>query len=253
MKPKMVVVVVVLLLVAMIPALAMAKGQAKPEKTGTVKIDIRQPIGPQLDAQLGVSARGPRTAGALTAAAPRGGASIQPNAVYALLNEGFEGSLADWEFYELGLSSVGWDSTDYMAKRGQRSLYSAGWWNDPYTNPFYDNDMFSWAMYGMDLQGARRATVRFQYLNDTEFFFDTFYWCGSPDGFNFICEYHTGSTNDKWRLVQLDSRTSPIMADMLDSPFAYWAFVFESDFSIVDRGTFVDALRIRVWGPSPSN
>ena len=63
MKAKMVVLVVVLLLVAMIPALAMAKGGAKPEATGTVRIDIRQPIGPQLDAQLGVSSRGPRPAG----------------------------------------------------------------------------------------------------------------------------------------------------------------------------------------------
>ena len=36
---------------------------------------------------------------------------------------------------------------------------------------------------------------------------------------------------------------------MLDSPFAYFAFIFESDGSIVDRGTFVDAMRVRAWGP----
>ncbi len=39
------------------------------------------------------------------------------------------------------------------------------------------------------------------------------------------------------------------MAEMLDEPFAAFGFLFESDFSVVDRGTFVDALRVRVWGP----
>ncbi len=261
MKPKLVVLVVVLLLIAMVPALVMAKGGAKPEKTGRVTIDIRQPIGPQLDAQLGVGAKGPRAVGGPLVAAPRASNSIQPNAVYALLNDGFEapawpstlGDANGWEFAEFGFSPVGWDATDYLAKRGQQSLYSAGYLNDPYVNPYYDNDMYSWVVYPMDLQGARRAQVRFQFMSDTEYFFDNFYWCGSADGFSFDCYYHTGSTNGKWRLVTIDSRNDPTLALMLDSPFAYYGFLFESDFSIVERGTFVDAMRIRVWGPSPIN
>ncbi|MBX7253597.1 MAG: hypothetical protein K1X50_16575 [Candidatus Promineofilum sp.] len=251
MKPKLIVFVVALLIVAMVPALAMAKGQAKPEQMGRVRIDARQPIGPQLDAQLGVGARGPRSA---TMVVRDNRVSVRPNAVYALLNDGFEDGVGNWGFFENGISPVGWDATDYMAKRGQYSLYSAGYNNDPFVNPYYDNDMESWAYTTMDLQGARRAQVRFQFKSDTEFFWDAFFFCGSADGgFTFDCYYHTGSTNDKWRLVQLDSRTDPVLAGMLDSPDAIFAFVFVSDFSIVDRGTFVDALRIRVWGPSPIN
>jgi len=258
MKAKLVVLIVVLLLVAMVPALAMAKGQAKPEGTGRVTIDIRQPIGPQLDAQLGVSAKGPRAVGGPLQAAPRvNSGGIQPNAVYALLNTSFEapnwpstiGNADGFAFAEFGASWVGWDATDYMAKRRQQSLYSAGWLNDPYVNPYYENDMYSWAVYPMDLQGARRAQVRFQFMSDTEFFFDSFYWCASADGFFFSCEWHTGSTNNTWRLIQQDSRNNPMLADMLGSPFAAYGFLFESDGSIVDRGTFVDAMRIRVWGP----
>lgn len=262
MKPKFVVVLVVLLLVAMIPALVMAAGQAKPQSTGRITIDIRQPIGPQIDAQRGPTSRGPRAVGGPLQAAPRvTNLGIQPNAVYALLNTSFEapnwpstsGNADGFQFAEFGLSPVGWDATDYLAKRGQQSLYSAGWLNDPYVNPFYDNDMYSWAVYPMDLQGARRAHLRFQFLSDTEFGFDAFYWCASADQFVYTCEWHTGSTNDKWRLVQLDSRTSPLLASMLDEPFAAVGFLFESDFIIVDRGTFVDPLRVRVWGPSPIN
>ena len=52
MKPKLVVLVVVLLLIAMIPALVMAGSSAKPEKTVSVVIDRRLPIGPQIAAQL---------------------------------------------------------------------------------------------------------------------------------------------------------------------------------------------------------
>ena len=256
MKAKMVVLVVVLLLVAMVPALVMAGSQAKPEKMGRVTIDIRQPIGPQLDAQLGVSSRGPRSIGAV-ALAPRASQGIQPNSVYGLLNDGFEPPWAEglnWLFFEAGGSTVGWDATTIESKRGQGSLYSAAFNNDEYINPFYEDDMFSGAFYPMDLQGARRVQVRFQFKNDSELNWDYFYWCVSSDGFTFYCGSHTGSTNDKWRLVTMDSRTDPALASMLDQPFVYFGYIFESDpFCCVDTGAFVDVLRIRAWGPSPIN
>ena len=253
MKPKLFVLVVVLLLLALVPALVSGASQAKPSKTGSVKIDIRQPIGPQLDAQLGVGAKGPRSARMVNLSAPRGGNTIQPNAVYGLLNDSFENGAGNWGFLEQGASPVGWDVTDDLAKRGQYSLYSAAYGNDPYVNPFYDDDMLSWAYTDMDLQGAQRIQIRFQHRTDTELGYDAFYWCGSADGFNYYCDYFTGSTNGKWRLVQWDSKTNPVAASMLGSPFASFAFVFESDFIFTDTGTFVDPVRIRAWGPSPSN
>ena len=258
MKPKMVIAVVLLLLVAMVPALAMAKGQAKPQRTVRVTIDVTKPLGPQLDAQLGVTSKGARAAYAPGTPSSRAGSNgIQPNAVYALLNTSFEapnwpstsGNADGFGFLEAGFSPVGWDSTFYRAKRGQQSLYSAGWLNDPFVNPFYDNDMESYAYYPMDLTGARRVQARFQYRSDTEFAFDYFLWCSSDDGSTFICDGHTGSTNGTWRLVQLDSKTSPIMSDLLNEPNAFFLFIFVSDGSIVDEGTYVDPMRIRAWGP----
>ncbi len=255
MKPKVVVLVAMLFVMAMIPALVMAKNQAKPEATGRVVIDIRQPIGPQLDAQLGVSSRGPRSARMVTKPMSLRGSGIQPNSVYGQTTDNFEPpmwpSSAEWLFAEWGASFVGWDSSDYEARGGDYSLYSSGW---PFNDPYYDNDMLSLAFRPMDLQGARRLRVRFYHMSDTEFGYDSFYWCGSADGFFFNCEYFTGSTNGKWRQVKLDTNRGDWALDgMLDSPFAMFGFIFESDISIVDRGTFVDQFHMRAWGPQPSN
>ena len=258
MKPKLIVLAVVLLVVAMIPALASAKNQAKPQKMVRVTVDITKPLGPQLDAQLGVTSRGPRAINAPGVARPRAGSnSIQPNVVYALLNTSFEapnwpstsGNADGFLFAEFGFSPVGWDATDYRDKRGNQSLYSAGWLNDPYVNPFYDDDMESYAFYPADLTGARRVQARFQYRSDTEFSYDYFLWCSSTDGTFFNCDGHTGSTNGTWRLVTLDSKTSPIMADMLDEPGAMFGFIFVSDFIFTDEGTYIDPMRVRAWGP----
>jgi hypothetical protein len=252
MKPKLFVLVVLLLLVAMVPALASAKSQAKPQRTGQVALNLNRPLGPQLDAQLGVTSRGARAINAPGEFARRGANGPLPQAVYGLLNDSFEApwpASPNWVFLEAGASPVGWDATAYKAKRGNQSLYSAGYNNDPFLWPYYDNDMESYAFYVMDLQGARRVQVRFQYMNDTEFAYDYFLWCSSDDGSNFLCDYHTGSTNNTWRLVTLDSKTSPIMSDLLNEPFAYFGYIFISDGSIVDTGTFVDVLRIRAWGP----
>jgi hypothetical protein len=251
MKAKLIVLVVVLLLIAMVPALVMAGSGAKPEKAASVGIDIRKPLGPQLDAQLGVSARGPRSVNAVVVPSSRGPEAQppQPNAVYGLLNDGFENGTAAWNFAENGFSPVGWDPTMLESKRGDYSFYAAAYNNDEYTNPFYDNDMESWAYTDMDLQDARRVQVRFQFKNDSEFGYDYFLWCASADGFFYDCEGHTGSTNGKWRLVTMDSRNNAILASTLDSPAASFAFIFYTDGSIVDRGAFVDVLRIRAWGP----
>ena len=256
MKPKLFVLVVVLLLLAMVPALASAKVQAKPQKTGRVVLDMSQPYGPQLRAQLpGGKGNAPVGQGAPSsrAAASQG---ILPLAVYGLLNTSFEapnwpstsGNADGFDFFELG-SPVGWDSTTLKAKRGNQSLYAAGYNNNPLLNPYYDDNMLSGAFYAMDLQGARRVQVRFQYMNDSEYGYDYFLYCVSPDMFTLYCDYHTGSTNNTWRLVQLDSKTNPYLADALDSADSTFGVMFYSDGSIVDRGAFVDVLRIRAWGP----
>lgn len=251
MKPKLVVLVVVLLLLAMVPALAMAKTQAKPDKTVRIRIDRRLPIGPQIAAQLGAKPGAPLS----NAVATAGPASlaIQPRAVQVLLNEGFEGAWpagTDWwvsDYSGLGLPS--WGATDFLSKRGQQSAWSSGDSYDPAFD-YYENYTYAWAEYPMDLSNATKGTARFQFLSDTEFSYDYFLWCASPDFWDYWCEGHTGSTNDKWRLVNMNFNNVPGYGSILGEPNAGFAFILYSDISITDRGAFVDALRIRATGPN---
>ena len=97
--------------------------------------DRSQPYGPQLRAQLPGKGNAPEgmAAPASRAAASQG---ILPLAVYGLLNTSFEapnwpstsGNADGFNFFELG-SPVGWDSTTLKAKRGNQSLYAAGYNN----------------------------------------------------------------------------------------------------------------------------
>jgi hypothetical protein len=248
MKPKLVVLVVVLLLVAMIPALVMAGSGAKPSKTFTVVIDRRLPIGPQLAGQLGTKPDAP----VATAVRPVA-LGIQPRAVQVLLNEGFEGAWpagTDWQVNDFsGFGNPTWGATDFLSKRGQQSAWSSG---DSYNPAFdyYENYTYAWAEYPMDLSNATKGTVRFQFLSDTEYFYDAFLWCGSPDFINYYCSGHTGSTNNKWRLVNMNFNNVPGYGSILGEANAGFALILYSDSSISDRGAFVDALRIRATGPN---
>ena len=250
MKPKLVVLVVVLLLIAMIPALAMAGSSAKPEKTVSVVIDRRLPIGPQIAAQLGAKPGAPVSMA--TAVRPTA-LGIQPRAVQVLLNESFEGAWpagTDWQVNDFsGFGNSTWGATNFLSKRGQQSAWSSGDSYDPaYDN--YDDDMYAWAEYPMDLSNATKGTVRFQFLNDTEFSYDYLLWCGSPDFFSYYCTGHTGSTNGKWRLVNMNFNNVPGYGSILGESNAGFAVILYSDFIFTDRGAFVDALRIRATGPN---
>ncbi len=256
MKPKLVVLVVVLLLLAMVPALAMAKSEAKPSKIIHFTVDRRQPIQPQIQAALGVNAPAPK-AGAPAAAAPRqlpAALGIRPNAVQGLLNEGFENPWpnGNWLVWDFSGSDYCWGTTDYVHKRGQMSAWpAAGCANgyDPGTWPGYVNDMDTWMDYPMDLSNATKASARFQFRNDSEFFFDYFLWCASHDGVNFDCNAHTGSTNGTWRLVNINLRNF-YGENYLGDPDFVFIWGFYSDFSFSDYGgAYVDAIRIRATGP----
>ena len=99
------------------------------------------------------------------------------------------------------------------------------------------------------MEGGRRGQAPVQYKNHTEFGYDFFLGGDPAKKWALYCDYHTGSTNNTWRLVKVDSRTNPYLADALDEPQVYFGFLFFSDGSIVDRGTFVDVAHIRAWGP----
>ena len=250
MKTKLVLLVVVLLIVSMIPALAMAKGQAKPEKTGRFVLDRSKPALPQ----TGLSAK-PGAPAAPVSSAPAA-LGIKPNAVQALLNESFEGPwpTGDWAVYDFSAAGAQWGAEAFQPRRGQHSAWVAGDGvngSDPNIYPYYLDWMDTWMDYPLDLTNATKATVRFQFKNDAEYGYDAFAWCASADGGgNFYCTYHSGSTNNTWRLVNMDLKNVPGYGSMLGASDVIVTWGFMSDGSIVDRGAIVDVVRIRATGPN---
>ncbi|MCA9867394.1 MAG: hypothetical protein KIS95_05490 [Anaerolineae bacterium] len=257
MKPKLVVLVVVLLLLAMVPALAMAQNRAKPEKVISFTIDRRQPVGPQVQAALGAPIGAPKADA--PAAAPRANApaalGIQPNAVYGLLKEGFEGPWPDgnWIVWDFSGIDVCWGTTNYMQRYGLYSAWPAAgcyWGYDPGYFPYYVDNMDTWMDYPMDLQGARRARLQFHWKNDSEYGYDYFLMCASHEGYYFYCDAHTGSTNNKWRFTKIDLKNFQGQ-NFLDDPGFVFSWGFYSDYivSYGYEGAYVDAIRLRAWGP----
>jgi hypothetical protein len=254
MKSRVIVIVTVLFLLALIPALATARGAAAPQKLGTMVIQRGQALAPLPGAVKGTQATdklAPATVLPLSAPEKLG---VQPRAVYGLVKEGFENGFPTGDWIVWDFSGIGscWGADDYKPKRYHMSAWVArdcANGVDPQSY-YYPNYMDTWMDYPIDLQGAKKADVRFQYWNKSEYAFDFFVWCASPDGgATFYCNSHTGSTNGKWRVGKLNLAAVPGYGSMLGLPNVVVTWGFVSDFSIVDEGAFVDQISITVKGP----
>lgn len=258
---RLLVVVVALFLVALVPVLASAQSM---EKTGWVVITNRNaPANPlaadgiakateQLDTAKLVPGgdvqilpeSGAEKLG-LTVTAPRG----------TLLNykEGFEGVWPNggWIVDDLNGATGGyvcWDDENYIAKKGNWSAWAAGGCADgldPYYY-YYPNDMASWTDYLLSTAGAKKGTVNFKYWNNSEYGYDYFYWCASVDYFNWYCQYHTGSTGNKWKTGKINLKSVSGYGSMLGYSSVYVGFGFASDFIGVSDGAFIDEVKFSV-------
>jgi hypothetical protein len=242
----MVILLVAILLLAMMPALAMAQGRANPERTFRFVMNAANPRPAQLAAKPGAPLR----------AGVPARVTIQPNAIYGLLNEGFENPWPTnaWGVNEYsGFHDICWGADDHMPYKGQMSAWVAAGCVDGYDPdgwPYYENDMETEMLYPMDLSAATRGAVRFVFRNDSEVWFDYFYWCATPDyGSNWYCDYHTGSTGGRWRTVNVNLANVPGYGNMLGEPGFGFLWGFYSDFSITLEGPYVDAIRIKAVGP----
>lgn len=249
MKARLLALLIGLLLLAMIPALVMAQGQARPDRTFQFRMNAANPRPPQLAA--------PKPGAPAAAARPTVPVRtfIQPNAIYGLLNEGFENPWpsANWYVDEFSTyHDLCWGVTDYMRYKGHISAWPAAGCADGYdpsSYSYYADYMWTEMIYPMDLTGARAASVRFQYKSDLEFGYDVFYWCASPDyGVNWYCQGQTGSTR-RWRQVNVNLADVPGYGNMLDSSGFAFMWGFSSDYSVTDLGTYVDAIKIKAVGP----
>jgi hypothetical protein len=168
----------------------------------------------------------------------------------ALAYEGFEATFPAglWSVYDFsddGLDLT-WDADDYWPQWDSWSAWPASGGADGLDPEFYyyPNDLNSWMVYGpLDLSNMTDVFVSFGLWYQTELDYDQVFFGASTDGNTFYGDFWSG-----------DSGGWTDQAYYLTSYAGYsqvWlAWTFQSDFSNVDDGPFVD--EIWVLGDDPS-
>lgn len=171
-----------------------------------------------------------------------------------IMQEGFEGAFPNgsWRAYDQDGATNGeyyWDDDDYIAYNGYWSAWAAnGGANglDPYYY-YYPNNMKSWMIYGpFDLSNASDAEMLFYYWNQSEINYDWFSWYASPNGTNFY-GYRVSGDSGGWKSVNFDLTSVPGYGSLLGDSSVWIAFSFNSDYSIVDDGPFVDNITLQKY------
>ena len=161
--------------------------------------------------------------------------------------EGFEGAWPnDWQIWVCpeGADAYWGDEDDGHIYEGYWSGYCAddGTQGVEPPGPYPDN-MCAWLIYGpFDLSDALDAGVRFYHWTKTEYYYDTFFFGASLDGINFVGTEISGDwASDCWGFCLEDFDLS----DYTGAEQVWFAFVFESDYSIGYEGTYLD--EIVIW------
>jgi len=172
--------------------------------------------------------------------------SIRPNAYWTTpMTENFEGAFPSglWNVYDNNGPTYGeyfWDDDDYKPHAGAWSAWPAnGGANsvDPQYN-YYANNMDAWMMYGpFDLSGCSAADFEFYYWNKSEANFDWFGWGASPNGSN-VYGWQLSGDQSLWNFVDFD------LAPYLGDTSVWLTFIFSSNGSNTDIGTFVDDITL---------
>jgi hypothetical protein len=179
-----------------------------------------------------------------------GGARPSPRTGWTLLmSEGFEGAFPSglWTTFDDDGAAHGeyfWDDDDYLAYAGSWSAWPANGGADGVDPEYYwyPNYADSWMVYGpFDLTGYTAAYLDFMAWIRTEPGYDYFSWMASGDGTNFS-GWKTSGDSGGWDYGYLD------LADWLGDSSVWIAFVFQSDYSVVDYGPFVD--EVALWATS---
>lgn len=130
-----------------------------------------------------------------------------------------------------------WDDLSCFRYNGSWSIWSADI-GDRVDCSTYDNDMFSWMVYGpFDLSDATAARTIFQLWSETErpdIPFDYVFWGASVNSTNYYGNRRTSNTD--WTSVTFDFATVPTLGSLLGQSQVWLAFVFVSDGSISSYG-----------------
>lgn len=261
-RSRSLVVFVALLVVALVPVLASAQSM---EKTGWVVLTNRNaPANPMAADGIAKATMQIDTAkwvpGVDAQVLPEseseklGLGPITPNGTLLNYKEGFEGVWPfspSWIVDDLNGATGGyvcWDDDDYKPNKGYWSAWAAnGCANglDP-QYWYYPNNMASWTDYWFSTAGAKKGNVSFKYWNNSEYAYDYFYWCASVDYSNWYCQYHSGSTGNKWKTGKINLKKVPGYGSMLGYSNVFVSFGFVSDGSFVSDGPFIDEIKVLV-------
>jgi hypothetical protein len=173
--------------------------------------------------------------------------------------EGFEGAFPnEWSVYTThGGVDAYWDDTAYKYYAGSWSCFCAdlGSASMGYGGQ-YVNDMYAWLVYGpFDLSDATEAEWTFYHWTKTTLG-DWFHNLVSVDGVNFIGGRMSGDFTDEPGNVNgwlQSTRDLSVVGYIypVGQPQVWVAFVFSSNESDVNDGTYVDEVYIRKNVPEP--
>ncbi|PWB54253.1 MAG: hypothetical protein C3F06_05165 [Candidatus Methanoperedenaceae archaeon] len=172
------------------------------------------------------------------------GFSSGPNdALTNIKSEGFEGTFPNsWKLS----GKPTWCSTNFRFFSGKQSGWNAcGGSGGVPAGGLYPNNMNSSMIYGpFSLVGATNASVTFNVWTDTELNFDKFLYMASTDGTSFYGNGISGNYTP-WKSETFDLRNVYMLGDLHGQPNVWIAFIFKSDGSGQDYGTFLDDIHIQ--------
>src|SRR5574340_159991 len=155
------------------------------------------------------------------------------NAWQTVFSDGFEGAFpGSWSVS----GNPTWGDSSYTAHTGSWSAYCV---DSGIAAPGpYPNNTNAWMVYGpFSLADATDAKVDFWYRNKSEVDYDWFSWTASTNGTNYYGAKVSGDANT-WRSQTFDLKNVYTLGNLCGQSQVWIAFIFQSDVSNTDIGTF---------------
>ena len=172
-----------------------------------------------------------------------------PGIIYnVVMSENFEGTFPSSGWTVQGGGGPYWGATNNFYHSGSKSAWCArsgpGGVDPRYY--YYPNNVNSWMTYGpFSLYNIQSALVHFYYWNRSESNHDYFKWMVSIDN-NYFYGYQVSGDSGGWIEVTFNLTNVPGLGNVCGKPQVWIAFLFTSDWSVVDYGAYVDDVSLSV-------
>lgn len=176
--------------------------------------------------------------------------NVQPQWI-TVLSENFEGNFPGntWTVRDNDPNSgyYYWGKRNCKNNGGSYSAWSVGAGDSTLgCSSNYPNDVYAWMIYGpFSLANATAAELTFDWWSDTEYDYDMFFWGASINGENYYGTQVTGNYSSWTTGEKLDLSAVPTLGNLMGENQVWIAFVFGSDSTVTDKGSFVDDILLR--------